>query len=152
MPPLLPTPAAGWRYVTWPEFYGTGIVPIALLAYDIDMDWQTLHWHDWLSFFIGFIGLVIILWGVLQGVIEFLRAQVVSFRQKKPVSLEAIRYDLGRYILLGLEFFIAADIVHTIVQPTLEEVAVLAAIVIVRTIISFFLNREMEQFGHLPKK
>ena len=102
-----------------------------------------MRWHDYLAFFIGLVGVVVIIWGVVLGMAEFIRAQIVCWQRKKPVPLEDIRYDVGRYILLGLEFFIAADIVHTIVQPTLEEVAVLAAIVIIRTIISFFLNREI---------
>ena len=102
-----------------------------------------MRWHDYMAFFIGLIGVGVIIWGVVLGVVEFIRAQIVCWRRKEAVPLEDIRYEVGRYILLGLEFFIAADIVHTIVQPTLEEVAVLAAIVVVRTIISFFLNREI---------
>ena len=102
-----------------------------------------MRWHDYLSLVIGLVGVAIIVWGVVVGATEFFRAQAAYWRNKQPVPLEDIRYDLGRYILLGLEFFIAADIVHTIVQPTLEEVAVLAAIVIIRTIISYFLNLEI---------
>ncbi|MFC1780839.1 DUF1622 domain-containing protein [Planctomycetota bacterium] len=42
------------------------------------------------------------------------------------------------------DLLIAADIVSTIFHPTLEEVAVLGSIVAIRTVISFFLNREMQ--------
>ncbi len=107
------------------------------------MDWQTMRWHDYMSLAIGLIGVAVVIWGVALGLWEFIRGQYLALRNKTPVPLDDIRYELGRYLLLGLEFFIAADVVHTIVQPTLEEVAVLAAIVIIRTIISYFLNREM---------
>jgi uncharacterized membrane protein len=44
---------------------------------------------------------------------------------------------------LGLEFLIAADVVRTIIQPTLMELAILGSIIAIRTAISFFLNMEM---------
>lgn len=106
-----------------------------------------MQWHDYLSLGVGAIGVVVILWGVVLGTFEFARAQYAALKKGQPVPLEKIRYDVGRYLLLGLEFFIAADIIHTIVQPSLEQVAVLAAIVVIRTVISFFLNREMERVG-----
>ncbi|NUQ18460.1 MAG: DUF1622 domain-containing protein [Sphingomonas sp.] len=55
------------------------------------------------------------------------------------------RSCLGRAILLGLEFLVAADIINTVaVEPTLLSVAVLAAIVVVRTFLSFSLEVEIE--------
>ena len=55
------------------------------------------------------------------------------------------RANLGRAILLGLEFLVAADIIATVaIDPTLESVAVLAAIVLVRTFLSFALEVEID--------
>jgi uncharacterized membrane protein len=55
------------------------------------------------------------------------------------------RSSLGRAILLGLEFLVAADIINTVaVTPTLLSVAVLAGIVIIRTFLSFSLEVEIE--------
>ncbi|MGZ4302498.1 MAG: DUF1622 domain-containing protein [Gaiellaceae bacterium] len=60
-------------------------------------------------------------------------------------SYQALRSNLGRSILLGLEVLILADIVRTIiVAPTLESVAVLGAIVLVRVILSFSLEVEID--------
>lgn len=59
------------------------------------------------------------------------------------------RQDLGRGILLGLEFLVAADIIRTVaVAPTLESVLVLGLIVLIRTFLSFALQLEVD--GHLP--
>lgn len=103
---------------------------------------------DYISLCIGVVGIFIVLWGVILGFIEFLRAQAAFFSKgRKLVPLEKIRIDLGRYLLLGLEFLIAADIIRTIVKPSLEEVVVLVAIVAIRTVISFFLNKEIERLG-----
>ena len=55
------------------------------------------------------------------------------------------RQDLGRAILLGLEFLIAGDIIRTVgVAPTLENVFILALIVVIRTFLSMALQLEVE--------
>jgi uncharacterized membrane protein len=59
--------------------------------------------------------------------------------------LNALRRDLGIYLLLGLEFLIAADILKTILEPGLMELGVLAGIVALRTVLSFFLNKEIRE-------
>lgn len=60
-------------------------------------------------------------------------------------SYEAYRANLGRAILLGLEFLVAADIIGTIaVEPTFRSLGVLALIVVIRTFLSFSLEVEIE--------
>ena len=49
--------------------------------------------------------------------------------------------------MLGLEFLIAADIIRTIVKPSLEELAILGSIVVIRTVINYFLGKELRQYG-----
>src|SRR5262249_6465634 len=62
------------------------------------------------------------------------------FAQEPGVYL-AFRQRLGRAILLGLELLVAADIIRTVaVTPTIESVAVLGGIVLVRTFLSFSLE------------
>ena len=60
-------------------------------------------------------------------------------------SYRLYRQDLGRAILLGLEFLVAADIIRTVVvAPTLENVIVLGLIVLIRTFLSMALQLELE--------
>jgi uncharacterized membrane protein len=59
-------------------------------------------------------------------------------------AYEFFRRRLGRAILLGLEFLVAADIIRTVaVTPTAQSVAVLGGIVLIRTFLSFSLQLEM---------
>jgi uncharacterized membrane protein len=59
------------------------------------------------------------------------------------------RQDVGRAILLGLEFLIAGDIIRTVVvAPTMQNVVVLGIIVLIRTFLSLSLQLEIE--GKLP--
>jgi len=70
-----------------------------------------------------------------------------STRPRHAAPSEAyhlLRQRLGRGILLGLEFLVAADIIHTVaVELTFETVAVLAIVVAVRTFLSFTMHVEL---------
>jgi uncharacterized membrane protein len=99
----------------------------------------------YVSLIIGIIGIVIICWGVCLGLLHFIRIeydrlQGINIRNRRYI----LRHHLGSYLLLGLEFMIAADVVRTIIKPTLMELAVLGSIIAIRTAISFFLNMEMK--------
>jgi uncharacterized membrane protein len=60
-------------------------------------------------------------------------------------AYQVVRQSFGGVILLGLEILVAADLVRTVaVAPTLESVTVLGAIVIIRTVLSFSLETEIE--------
>ena len=66
-------------------------------------------------------------------------------RETRPHAFLALRRNLGRAILLGIEVLIVADIIRTIlVEPTVESVLVLGAIVLIRVILSFSLEVEMD--------
>lgn len=66
-------------------------------------------------------------------------------RREDGGAYDFFRRRLGRAILLGLEFLVAADIIRTVaVTPSGESVAVLAGIVLIRTFLSFSLETEIE--------
>ncbi|MCA1553300.1 MAG: DUF1622 domain-containing protein [Chloroflexi bacterium] len=58
---------------------------------------------------------------------------------------ESIRLGLGRALALGLEFTVASDILRTAVAPTRQDILNLGAIVMLRTLLNFFLEREIRQ-------
>ena len=63
----------------------------------------------------------------------------------RPDAYQELRRNLGRVILLGLEVLIVGDIVRTVVvEPTLEAVVVLGSIVIIRIVLSFSLEVEID--------
>lgn len=57
---------------------------------------------------------------------------------------ESARLRLGRWLSLGLELTLGADILRTVVAPTWEEIGRLAAIVVLRTTLNYFLRQEIE--------
>ena len=102
---------------------------------------------NYVSFGIGLIAFVIILWGVIRGIIELIKAKSLKHSTEKQRFdiLGSVRYNLGYHLLIALEFLIAADIIRTIIKPTLEELGILGAIVAIRVVLSYFLHREI---GH----
>jgi uncharacterized membrane protein len=97
-----------------------------------------------ISKIIGIAAILIITWGTLIIFIDLIKLEFNRFKGLKSYYKRTIlRHRFGSYLLLGLEFLIAADIILTISQPTLEEIAILASIVGIRTVISYFLDKEM---------
>jgi uncharacterized membrane protein len=90
-------------------------------------------------------GVAAIVLGLVVAMVRF----VAPNRWGTDESYRAFRQDIGRGILLGLEFLVAADIIRTVaVAPTMENVLVLGLIVLIRTFLSMALQVELE--GRLP--
>jgi uncharacterized membrane protein len=63
---------------------------------------------------------------------------------------ETARLLLGRWLSLALEFELAADILRTAAAPTWDEIGKLAAIIVIRTVLNFFLERDVAR-TELPR-
>jgi uncharacterized membrane protein len=89
---------------------------------------------------IDVVGVAVVVVGVAWATI----VAAVRLVQRSTVVYEEYRRLLGRSILLGLEFLVAADIIRTVaIEPTFYNVGVLAVIVIIRTFLSFALGLEI---------
>lgn len=69
--------------------------------------------------------------------------QLIIFLWHKNMSLNKIRLQFGNSVLLGLEFMVGADIVGSMVQPNYYNLGLLAILVLIRTILTYFLGREL---------
>jgi len=103
------------------------------------------------SLAIGVIGIVVICWGVFLALIDFIHIEYDHLRGTNIRNRRyLLRHHLGSYLLAGLEFLIAADVVRTIIEPTLIELAILGSIIVIRTALSYFLNMEMQHPHYRP--
>lgn len=88
-------------------------------------------------------GIAVIVLGILGASIAALW-QVLHGRPGSS-AFNLYRSNVGRAILLGLEFLVAADIINTVaIEPTLESLLILGGIVLIRTFLSFSLEVEIE--------
>jgi len=106
-----------------------------------------------INFFVNYIvpllegvGIALILLGAIQAVVQLIKIEVLSNFDDKVVPWVRMRVVFGQKIVLGLEFFLAGDIISTIAIPSREALIRLAGIVIIRTILSYFLTLELANY------
>ena len=94
----------------------------------------------WLKLAVELVGVIVIGAGCVATVLA-----LVQRWGDGPAAYAGVRLLLARYLALGLEFQLAADILVTAVAPSWEEIGKLAAIAAIRTLLNFFLSREMKE-------
>lgn len=87
-------------------------------------------------------GAVVIFAGAVIGFARFITR---GARLRSADALTAVRLDLGRFLMLGLEFQLASDLLRTTVAPSFEEIGRLAAVAAIRTALNYFLRREIAE-------
>jgi uncharacterized membrane protein len=87
------------------------------------------------------VAVAVVLCGGVAVVLRALR----GVASRRPPRFNALRLDLARYLALGLEFQLGADIVGTAVAPNWQRIGQLGAIAVIRTALNFFLSREMRE-------
>ncbi len=92
---------------------------------------------------------LVIALAALQATYQALRLFFVRPPQPEDAKIE-VRLRLGRWLSLALEFELAADILRTAIAPSWDEIGKLAAIVILRTLLNYFLEREIQTSGEKP--
>jgi uncharacterized membrane protein len=88
---------------------------------------------------IGMIGVIVICAGALRSIYQLFL--LVLYREH---DTNYIRLQFGDCVILGLEFMVGADIIGSLVAPDYYNLGMLAIIVIIRTILSYFLSQELE--------
>jgi uncharacterized membrane protein len=108
------------------------------------MDWQIVH--SILVFVqrcVSTAGILIIISGIVYALSQYLYFLGTGSLTKHNDHLNIIRLNLGRVLILGLEFIVAADLIGSTTTPDYYSVGLLAVIVVIRTLLSFSLNREL---------
>jgi uncharacterized membrane protein len=97
----------------------------------------------WVALGVEIVACLVIAWGAIQALFGLLAAKeedpIHPFRAKKDVWLR-----FGVWLLLGLEFELAADIVRSAIAPTWAQIGQLAAIAVIRTFLNYFLEKDVE--------
>lgn len=108
--------------------------------------------ESWLKLIVGYlaagaeIAAALVIGGaVIRGILTYLKLFFSRSRPPHFDATEGIRLQLGRVLTLGLEFTVASDILRTAVAPTRQDILNLGAIVLLRTLLNYFLEREIEQ-------
>jgi len=93
-------------------------------------------------------GVLVIAYGVVIGLMRFAQSEFHALRgMKVEAERRHLRHLIGFYLLLGLEVLIAADIIETLMRPTVNgfsDLIVLGSTIVVRTVIGWSLNAELK--------
>jgi len=101
---------------------------------------------EWIVVFINAATVLVLLWGVVCGLRQFLRTELSrSSPATRSIDRRRIRQELGFYLLYGLELLIAADVIETMIRPTLSQLAILGGVSLIRIVTGFALGRELEE-------
>ncbi|MDX2391571.1 DUF1622 domain-containing protein [Streptomyces sp. DK15] len=98
---------------------------------------------DLLARIVESIGALIIFVGAVWAFGRFLAVLVKGRGRERKYN--QIRLNLSRFIALGLEFQLAADVLRTAVAPTFTDIGQLAAIAAIRTALNYFLAKEIDR-------
>ncbi len=109
--------------------------------------------HEFLVLSIAYIvpptellGAAVVTWGCLHGLTMLLqRRWYCASHQPQHIALKDIRIAIGEKMALGLDFFLAGDIIGTIVVPSRDSLMLLGGIVVIRTVMAYFLAKEIER-------
>lgn len=103
----------------------------------------------WIQHGISFCGVLVIFFGVL---LALSRYAIYLFSRNDAIDINQIRLKLGQVLTLGLEFIVAADLIGTTTAPDYYTVGILASIVLIRTLLSYTLNREINTISQQEKQ
>lgn len=95
---------------------------------------------DALVLIVEAIGAAIIFLGAVAGVVRF----GMELIRRRLNDFNNARLFLARFLALGIEFQLAADILRTAVSPSFEQIGKLAAIAAIRTALNYFLHQEIK--------
>ncbi len=113
------------------------------LTKQLHIDLSLRSFLEPISLALELIGVVIIVYGAIVTLIFLVRTERKSVQQAGH-SQYKIKQQFTARILTGLEFFIAGDVLKTIINPTLESLAIVGAIVAIRAALTYLLNRELK--------
>jgi len=88
-------------------------------------------------------GILIIVFGVTLAVGQFVWYTMSGQLVKHGEKVNRIRLGLGRILILGLEFIVAADLISTTTTPDYYSLGMVAIVVAIRTLLSFSINKEI---------
>lgn len=96
---------------------------------------------EWLRLMIETLGAVVIATGLVIAIAGLVR----HYAGAREPGFQAIRLGFARYLMLALEFQLAADILTTTIAPDWDQIGKLAAIAVIRTALNYFLSKEMQE-------
>lgn len=106
---------------------------------EIGIEQTVFNLVQWLKLGVEVTGAIVIVIGIVAALLSFSRSLI----QPQLTRYNEIRLLLSRFLALALEFQLGADILSTAIAPSWDQIGKLGAIAFIRTVLNYFLTREM---------
>ena len=109
-----------------------------------------VRFAHFLGFIVEMVAVLVVAYGALEAFIKLL--WIVVTPGATHGERKAIWRRFGVWLLLGLEFELAADIIASVISPTWQDIGELGAIAVIRTFLNYFLERDLDNADSAPER
>jgi len=100
---------------------------------------------EWVAVVIDLTGALVMVWAFITAVVSVVRSSFTAGDARSRIhDLQVTRCGLGIKLVFALELMIVSDLLQTIVSRSLDDLILLGSLVLIRTVIAYFLNKEIQ--------
>lgn len=100
---------------------------------------------EWLETIIDVSAALVMVLAFAGAMFSYMKIAISSERVERIKQLQIVRCDLGVKLVFALELLIISDLLVTIVSRSMDDMIIVGALVLIRTVIGYFLNKEIEE-------
>jgi uncharacterized membrane protein len=100
---------------------------------------------EWLELIIDVSAAIIMVLAFVVAVFSYFRITFRKNRGNYVMQMQLVRCELGVKLVFALELLIISDLLHTTVSRSMDDMAIVGALVVIRTVIAYFLNKEISE-------
>ena len=100
---------------------------------------------EWLEIIIDVSAAFVMTLAFAGAMFSYVKIELRSERVDRIMQLQIVRCDLGVKLVFALELLIISDLLHTIVSRSMDDMIIVGALVLIRTVIGYFLNKEIDE-------
>ena len=101
----------------------------------------------WAAHFADGVAIVVMVIGFVMALVGFVPTLWHTGRVDAISKLQMIRCNFGVYLVFALELMIVSDLLHSVLSRRLEDLYLLGGLVVIRTLIAYFLNQEIKELS-----
>jgi len=103
---------------------------------------------EWLALVVDLTGALIMIWAFVSAVIGLVNGSLRADNERGRIrNMQVVRCGLGVKLVFALELMIISDLFVTIVSRSIDDLILVGGLVVIRTVISYFLNKEIQEVG-----
>ena len=106
-----------------------------------------LGFLEWLVIGVDLVAVAVMGLGFVMALFKF-APTIVQGPSEAIQEIQMIRCNLGTYLVFALELMIVSDLIQSVLSHKLEDLYFLGALVAIRTLITYFLNKEIQELTH----